>query len=605
MSEQTFVFAEILWRSRELRGRLMNALGKSSDEKSRMLAEEVPQIRWQDAQGDAPLLSLAFVGQYNAGKSTIISALTGRADIPIDADVCTDTVTAYDWNGIQLLDTPGIHAGYPSHDAITLAAMHRADLLVFVLTNELFDDVIGSHFRELAFAQKKAPEMMLVVNKMGQDPGTPEIKKRDIEKVTEPLSCEDFRTVFVDARTYLEALDTPDEEERAELLEIANLKALVEGLNVFVKERGLLGRLTAPLFAFRSSAQQALAYILTEVPEERAAIELLHRKKGIFLSSRARLVTNLRGLLVRLQADIIALGDKVAGSIELGKQEQEVRKAHEEAQRQAEDRCRHFAEECRRSIEHELQELERQLEALQNSVLARELQGEINAKLSRGRLDSQQQFTARPEWQAGAGTIPPEWLARLRRISEVANDIGKYAARWATGPFAEGTRIGSMTTARGSQAHRVVYDVGKFFGVKFRPWGAVRVARGIGIVGRVLGVIGGVLAVFAQIKEDKELDRYRRELKDARDQIRTAYREMALAVEKEFWEQFDRFSQDFYGTEIAAVDDLMGEISTRRQGRNTEAETFAELARQVTTLIDYVQPAVGKDNLSIASEAAT
>jgi hypothetical protein len=200
------------------------------------------------------------------------------------------------------------------------------------------------------------------------------------------------------------------------------------------------------------------------------------------------------------------------------------------------------------------------------------------------------------------GTIPPEWLPRLKRVSEIANDIGKYAARWATGPFVEGARFGSMTTARGSQAHRMVYDVGKFFGVKFRPWGAVRVARGIGIAGRVLGVIGGVLAVFAQIKEEKELDRYRKELKDARDQIRTAYREMALAVEKEFWEQFDRFSQDFYGTEIAAVDDLIGESSTRRQGRNTEAETFAELARQATTLIDQVQPAAGKSNLSIASE---
>ena len=45
--------------------------------------------------GERALLSLAFSGQYSAGKSTIISALTGRSDIHISADVATDEVQAY------------------------------------------------------------------------------------------------------------------------------------------------------------------------------------------------------------------------------------------------------------------------------------------------------------------------------------------------------------------------------------------------------------------------------------------------------------------------------------------------------------------------------
>lgn len=32
------------------------------------------------------VITVAFVGQYNAGKSTIISAFTGRRDIKIDSD---------------------------------------------------------------------------------------------------------------------------------------------------------------------------------------------------------------------------------------------------------------------------------------------------------------------------------------------------------------------------------------------------------------------------------------------------------------------------------------------------------------------------------------
>ena len=44
---------------------------------------------------DRKELRLAFVGQYSSGKSTIISALTGRKDIKIDANVATDHVSEY------------------------------------------------------------------------------------------------------------------------------------------------------------------------------------------------------------------------------------------------------------------------------------------------------------------------------------------------------------------------------------------------------------------------------------------------------------------------------------------------------------------------------
>ena len=70
--------------------------------------------------------------------------------------------------------------------------------MVFVILGELFDDLMGEHFRDLAFTRDKATEILLVVNKMGMDPGMPEIKLPDIAEVTEPRSPEDFGTVFID-----------------------------------------------------------------------------------------------------------------------------------------------------------------------------------------------------------------------------------------------------------------------------------------------------------------------------------------------------------------------------------------------------------------------
>ena len=97
-------------------------------------------------------LKIAFVGQHNAGKSTIVSALTNDASIKISSNVETDTTTAYRWGDVYLYDTPGLRAGVKDeHDASALEAIKEADLLVFCITSSLFDDVAIKDFVNLAY----------------------------------------------------------------------------------------------------------------------------------------------------------------------------------------------------------------------------------------------------------------------------------------------------------------------------------------------------------------------------------------------------------------------------------------------------------------------
>ena len=63
------------------------------------------------SESDRKKLKIAFVGQYNAGKSTIISALTGNKHIKIHTNIATDEVAEDKWHDIILMDTPGILAG--------------------------------------------------------------------------------------------------------------------------------------------------------------------------------------------------------------------------------------------------------------------------------------------------------------------------------------------------------------------------------------------------------------------------------------------------------------------------------------------------------------
>lgn len=68
-------------------------------------------------------------------------------------------------------------------------------MLVFVVTNELFDSYLAEHFRKLAIDKDKAGEMILVVNKMDRaSDGNTEIQqnviREDLRKVLTPYTPE-------------------------------------------------------------------------------------------------------------------------------------------------------------------------------------------------------------------------------------------------------------------------------------------------------------------------------------------------------------------------------------------------------------------------------
>ncbi|MFV0362584.1 MAG: GTPase, partial [Suipraeoptans sp.] len=65
---------------------------------------------------DKPI-ELVFAGQYSAGKSSILKMLTGRKDIAVGEGITTQQTHTYNWNGVNVIDTPGIHTTLrPDHD---------------------------------------------------------------------------------------------------------------------------------------------------------------------------------------------------------------------------------------------------------------------------------------------------------------------------------------------------------------------------------------------------------------------------------------------------------------------------------------------------------
>ena len=102
-------------RKDDLQKKILQLVGKNSQETAEKLAQEL------DAQSHEDKLKIAFVGQHNSGKSTIISALTGNRHIKISNNVETDIPADYAWEGVLLTDTPGLYAGKKEeHDILSL-----------------------------------------------------------------------------------------------------------------------------------------------------------------------------------------------------------------------------------------------------------------------------------------------------------------------------------------------------------------------------------------------------------------------------------------------------------------------------------------------------
>lgn len=144
---------------------------------------ESESIGYSVSGESADTIKIVFAGQYSAGKSSILKMLTGCTDIAIGGGITTQQTHEYFWNGLKVVDTPGIGTELrPDHDEIAYSEIAAADILVYVITYNLFDDQIGKNFRKLAIDKDKASEMILVINKMngtakGNTPEQQEILK--------------------------------------------------------------------------------------------------------------------------------------------------------------------------------------------------------------------------------------------------------------------------------------------------------------------------------------------------------------------------------------------------------------------------------------------
>lgn len=507
-----------------------------------IVKDSQPKIdeKWKRLQSDLTVLkkrgflTVAFIGEYNAGKSTIISALTNRKDIKISADIETDKTSEYDWNAIKLIDTPGLWTHRKDHDKITYEAIQRSDLLVFSITHSLFDAITIENFKELAYELNYRRKMLLVVNKTSEESGENETKIKNytesIVSAIAPYDASEFPICFIDACDFIDGKEEGDEE----LIIMSRFDTFFQALNKFIEDKETLAKLDTPIRIFIGNLSEAVNLFSQEESSDNVYLEILNRLSKVIIKERERLSIKVNNISMILSSKVVDEGVTLAGIIG-GEEnfEAQCKAAEVKIQKLSEE----ASAEMQQAAEEAAEELHNKVKEVYKSPLTEHFYMHFEQKghLEVSGVDQDESFK--------------KFKEKTDNLSSIAEEVGLEITRQTTEGAAKSAAGGLFKASEvaGSNLHNLVFTVGKFFGVNFKPWQAVNLAKTIGnvakVVGPILAIISLILEGYEQVKEDE------REVKlsDARREINLNFLAMADNFERQFKKQFKGLCEELYG----------------------------------------------------------
>lgn len=510
-------------------------------------------------------LKVAFVGQYSSGKSTIISALTGDKNIKIDANVATDIVSEYKWHNIVLMDTPGILAGkVEKHDEATKNALKECDLIVYVITSQLFDDLIFENFINLAYEQHLKDKMIIAINKMSMEAGEFEDLVLNYRQSLKSIFMErgydfDFETIFLDAADYIEGKEDNDEE----FIQLSNFSTFITSLNHFVEEKGIIKKqFDTPIRILKDGISDiALA---TANPELQLLIDQAEPK----IKNAKKDINRSVNLLVNdTVQEIKSLGYDLINKMEDG--ENEFKLAVSEFNNNVGKIIESLDDKIQKIIEEEESELIKEIDSFTSKSSFESYEKKLNDQLNNVE-------------------VPKEVKLNLEKQRQILDLLGKGGSKVASMTFKDAAATG-LKNVSGSTMHETVLTVGKFFGHKFKPWGAIKTANKLGKAGKFLGpavsVAGIGLDIYLKRKEDKQ----RKELKEAKDKYFSSIITFADSIKRNSLNNLEDYIKNSFDARLAELNNSKIELLKLQESNSKFSEAIQKLDAEYIDFIELIE----------------
>ena len=549
-------------KSQNLLDDVREFLQTSESDEMRNLAKTVPSKAIPE---DKPL-TIVFAGQYSAGKSSILKILTGN-DLAVGEGIVTEKTTEMNWNGLTVIDTPGIKTGIrKDHDAITYDAIAKADLVVYVITESLFTPETSENFRNLAFGCDKKNEMMLVINKMNNLGNTEEIrniKTNSIMSDLAPAKPEDFFLTFVSAESWFDAQETDNARRKEKKLAEANISDLEDKLKLFTQQRNLHAKFTTSLYSLDHQLDLALGVEPLVDKDASAVREVLRREKMLIARAKRDIESQAEAQINNLVGFIRSKGCELANYLEECKSENDFADKQAEIGRNINDYAVQITAEIENIVKTELEQLEKENAELLNSDFVKKVIKNLEIRY--------EQYN-------------PLVSDNTKKVISHAGGYSEKFGQWLS-TCCKGNGASGLSSFSGSSAHGIVLKVGKLIGHKFKPWEAVKYVKVASNVAKGFAIVGMVVSVALQAKETHDEIKMQKALQKNRDEVRKVYIEAADKMKNDYIKAVSQMLEEQLDPALKDINGKMDQLDTMEQNYSESRKKLLEFRQQTRDLL--------------------
>lgn len=434
--------------------------------------------------------------------------------------------------------------------------MDKADLLVYVITSQGFSDETAENFKKIAFIENRIDKIMLVINKSSQGDKDVSLMNwiSDALKITEPKTEDDLFLSVIDAQDYSEALEIKDEKDQNELIEYSDFNNFIKNLNDFISNKGIMGRLIAPLNLIETSLNKIINHLTAGNDDTKNLLELLNRKRFRIVESRKNISDIVYGHINTIVSEIKKEGNKIANLIEKDGDKD----IFDSESKNSIDHLKNLTDDISKKIEHSIEseftQLQNELDILMQSELAQTL---INQKFIKVSFNTDIEINGIDKTKINSGI-------------DILKNVSRFADDFATNKNATKLGLEGLKKVSGSEAHKVIYNVGKFFGHNFKPYEAVKYADKVVKVGSIVGKVAVVLPFLVAGYEEYAEKKYAEKIKVERQKIRKSYDDIANNIKSSFAKQFDVFLMESYELELSNTDNIIKGIRNSDELNNKD-----------------------------------
>jgi len=518
-------------KEKELENEVFRLFRENDSEHIVSLKERLKEIEEESR------LKIAFVGQHNAGKSTIISALTGNRRIKISANVETDSTECYEWGNVLLYDTPGLYAGVKTeHDKSAKEAIHASDLLVFCITSSLFDDLLIQDFVDLAYKRAYKNKIILLVNKMSQEDGEFETLRRNYLRTLSGTlaglggSLEDFPIAFVDAKDYREGITEEDDE----LVELSNFETFIELLNREIEAKGLLAKLETKCNVLTDAIADEITGTGTEL--DKNMMTVLNRLTRTFRSLRRETRANINRKELDLRSgimDVCAEFSAKVGEVKLTEADSD------EVNKQIEK----LVEGTLSEIEEILQKTNKQMDDEIGGVLKSDIGMYVFNKIDRSDL-------SKPV------ATSEKYMDFVKQFSDFAGFIKLEAT--------------------------------KFLGIVKIVKTAGKAGRAVDFFDPIMATIDVAVAVGGKIAEEKHI----KQVMEVRNKLFNNFSSIASDYIKQIDEQYDKLEEELFESKAKEIEEIKSSLISEADNNSQYVQELKKISRSLKDLVDQIEEGV-------------